>query len=101
MIAMASPNRRWAVRPGGSTVEEAVFLGALAVLVGRTICWVLRERSRRKTLVELERERRTTLAVLADVQPERIERLRGQLDLVRPPPPTPNELEPPPPPDPG
>jgi hypothetical protein len=84
-------------------VEEAVLLGALAVIVVRTICWILRERSRRRTLVDLERERRITLAVLADIQPERIEHLRGQLDLVRPPPTTtpPNELEPPPPPDPG
>ena len=71
---------------------EAIFLGALAITVVRTICWIFRERSRRKTLVNLERERRTTLIVLTALEPDQVERLQGRLDRVRPPP---DQLQPP------
>jgi hypothetical protein len=73
---------------------EVLLLGGLTSVaaVVRTVCWILRERSRRRTLLDLERERRTTLVVLADLEPDQVERLRGRLERVRPPP---DELEPP------
>jgi hypothetical protein len=73
-------------------VGEAVLFGTLAGIVVRTVCWILRERSRRKTLVDLERERRTTLVTLAELEPDQAERLQGRIERVRPPP---DELQPP------
>jgi hypothetical protein len=72
---------------------EVLLLGGLAAIVVRTVCWILRERSRRKTLVDLERERRTTLVARADLEPDQAERLQGRIERVRPPPP--DELQPP------
>lgn len=71
---------------------DLLLVGGLAAIVVRTACWILRERSRRKTLVDLERERRTTLVVLADLEPDQVERLHGRLERARPPP---DEIEPP------
>jgi hypothetical protein len=73
--------------------ELLVFGGLTVTIAVRTVCWILRERSRRRTLIDLERERRITLVALADLEPERAERLQGHLERVRPPPP--DEVEPP------
>lgn len=75
---------------------EALSLGVLAAAVVRTLCWILRERSRRKTLVDLERERRITLIALAELEPGDAESLRARFERVRPPPP--DGIEPPAPP---
>jgi hypothetical protein len=66
--------------------EVLVFGGLTITIAVRTVCWILRERSRRKTLIDLERERRITLLTLADLEPEQAERLQGHLERVRPPP---------------
>lgn len=72
---------------------EVLVLGGLTITIAvRTVCWILRERSRRKTLIDLERERRITLLTLADLEPEQAERLQGRVERVRPPP---DEIEPP------
>jgi hypothetical protein len=72
--------------------EVLVFGGLTITIAVRTVCWILRERSRRKTLIDLERERRITLLTLADLEPEQAERLHGRLERVRPPP---GQVEPP------
>ena len=75
------------------TGEALILGGVAALLVVRTICWILRERSRRRTLVDLERERRITLITLAELEPDQAERLQARLDRVRRPPP--DEVQPP------
>ena len=64
---------------------EAFFLGALVAILVRAACWTLRERSRRKTLVDLERERRITLIALAELEPGEANGLRARLEKVHPP----------------
>jgi hypothetical protein len=66
----------------GDDVTRSLLLTAISLPVIRTLCWILRERSRRKTLIDLERERRVTQVVLereSRKQPHR------QLDRPRPP----------------
>jgi hypothetical protein len=65
---------------------EIFIFGGIVALVVRALCWILRERSRRKTLIDLERERRITLIALAELEPDQAERLQARLDRVRPPP---------------
>ena len=72
---------------------EAFCLGALVAILVRTVCWILRERSRRKTLVDLERERRITLIALAELEPGEANSLRARLEQVHPPPQ--GQIEPP------
>jgi hypothetical protein len=69
----------------GDDVTRSLLLGAISLPLIRTLCWILRERSRRKTLIDLEGERRLTQIFL---EREGKNRPHRQLDRPKPPPST-------------
>jgi hypothetical protein len=84
----ASPSSRSAIGQDvmppmlGDDVTRSLLLAAISLPLIRTLCWILRERSRRKTLIDLERERRLTRIIL---DRERRKQSHRQLDRPRPP----------------